>query len=205
MKKYSKLIFWVIWLILVFVGFYTISKTIVFPTVFSNYFLTLNLFERVSGVFIFTLLFIQIILGAYMEKLTSKFGSWISKVHAVQGPIIYLLAIIHPLFLLIFNYKLFHTIDPFYIYTQACLLCKTNLELFYTFGRLALWFLTIGIFAARRKLHLFNYVVFFFVALHGWFVGSDFHTPPLKFFFWLAVAIVFLTGARKVLLRIEKG
>lgn len=216
MKKYYKIIFGIIWLGLVFLGFYTISKTVVFPKVFSDYGLTLNLFERVSGVFIFTLLFIQIILGAYMDKLTSKFGGWIFKVYTIQGLIIYLLAIIHPLFLLIFNFKVFHTFDPFYIYTQACLLCPKQVELFYTFGRLALWFLTIGVFAAIfknsegwmktnwRKLHLFNYVVFFFVAVHGWFVGSDFHLSPLKFFFWLSTATVFLTVLSKVLLKKEK-
>lgn len=196
MKK-NKIIFWVIWLGLLSLGFYTISKTIVVSP--------LNFLERVSGVFIFTLLFIQIMLGAYMDKLTSKFGSWIFKVHAIQGPIIYLLALIHPLFLLIFNYKVFHTIDPFYIYTQACLLCPKQLELFYTFGRLGLWFLTIGVFAANwKKLHFINYVVFFFVAMHGWFVGSDFRLSPLKFFYWLSIVTIFLIAARKVLLKKEK-
>ena len=197
MKKYYKTIFWIIWLGLVFLGPYTISKTIVVSP--------LNLLQRASGVFIFTLLFIQIMLGAYMNKLSSKFGNWILKVHAVQGPIIYLLAIIHPFFLLVFNYKLFHTIDPFYIYTQVCFLCKTKLELFYTFGRLAVWFSIVGVFAANwRKLHVLNYVVFFLVALHGWFVGSDFRLFPLNFFFWLAIAAVFLTGARKVLPKKER-
>lgn len=203
--KVGKIIFWAIWLTLVSLGLYTICKTVNFTILFSNYSLTLNFLERVSGVFIFTLLFIQIILGAYMQELTKRFGSWIFKVHAIQGPVIYLLAIIHPMFLLVFNYKVFHTIDPFYIYTQACLLCKSWQELFYTFGRLAFWFLAIGVLAANwKKLHLINYVVFFFAALHGWFVGSDFHLSPLKFFYWLSIAAVFLTAAREVRLRKEK-
>ena len=178
MKK-NKIIFWVIWSVLVFLGFYTISKTPIVST--------LNLLQRASGVLIFTLLFIQIVLG--------------KSIH----PIIYLLAVIHPLFQLIFNYKLFHILVPFYIYTQVCFLCKNKTELFYTFGRLAFWFLTIGVFAARKKLYIFNYFAFFFVALHGWFVGSDFRLSPLKYVFWLSVAVVFLTAARKVLLKKEKG
>jgi len=198
----NKIIFWVIWLGLVLLGPYFISKTVVFPKVFSDYSLTLNFLQRVSGVLIFTLLFIQIILGAYMQEFTKRFGTWISNVRAIQGPVIYLLAVIHPLFLLIFNYKLFHTLDPFYVYTQVCLLCKTNLELFYTFGRLGFWFLTLAIF--WKKLYFLNYAAFFLFALHGWFVGSDFHTSPLKFFFWLSVALVFLTVLRKVPLRKEK-
>ncbi len=205
MKKY-KIIFWIIWLGLVFLGPYTISKTIIVSP--------LNLLLRVSGVFIFTLLFIQIILGAYMGKLTNKFGSWVFKVHAIQGPIIYLLAMIHPFFLLVFNYKLFHTIDPFYIYTQACLLCKTKIELFYTFGRLAFWLLTIGVFAALfrnsegwlkknwRKLHILNYVVFFFVAIHGYFLGSDFKIFPLNYFFYASIFIVCSTIVLKVIRKI---
>lgn len=201
-QSLTKIGFWLIWLVLVLLGPYVISKTVVFPKVFSDYGLTLNFLERLSGVFIFTLLFIQIVLGAYLEKLTSKFGGWIFKVHAIQGPVIYLLALIHPLFLFVFNYKVFHTLDPFYIYTQACLLCKTNIEFFYTLGRLSIWFLTIGVFAALfrssdnwlkknwRKIHLLNYFVFFFVAIHAWFVGSDFHISPLKYFYWLSIILV---------------
>ena len=202
MKK-NKIGFWAVWLGLVFLGFYTISKTIVFPKVFSNYSLTLNLLQRASGVLIFTLLFIQIILGAYPEKLSDKLGNWVYNVHAVQGPVIYLLVIVHPLFQLIFNYKLFHIFDPFYVYTQVCFLCKNKTELFYTFGRLAFWFLTLAIF--WKKLYFLNYAAFFLFALHGWFVGSDFHTSPLIFFFWFAVAAVFLSAARQIRLRKEKG
>jgi len=176
MKK-NKIIFWVIWSVLVFLGFYTISKTPIVST--------LNLLQRASGVLIFTLLFIQIVLG--------------KSIH----PIIYLLAVIHPLFQLIFNYKLFHILDPFYVYTQVCFLCKNKTELFYTFGRLAFWFLTLAIF--WKKLYFLNYAAFFLFALHGWFVGSDFHTSPLIFFFWFAVAAVFLSAARQIRLRKEKG
>ncbi len=178
MKKY-KIIFWIIWLALVFLGFYTVLNTPISST--------LNFFERISGVIVFSLLFIQIILGKNIN------------------PFIYFLVFIHPLFLLISNFKLFHTFDPFYIYTQVCFLCKNKLELFYTFGRLAIWFLVIGIFAANwKKSYLFSYVAFFFVALHAWFVGSDFHSSPLKYVFWLAIAAVFLTGCKKVLSKKEK-
>ena len=213
MKK-NKIIFWVIWLTLVFLGFYTISKTIIFSTVFSDYSLTLNFLERVSGVFIFTLLFIQIILGAYMDRLSKWFGSWIIKVHTIQGPFIYFLALIHPFFLLIFNFKLFHTTNPFYIYTQVCFLCKNKTELLYSFGRLALWFLTIGVFAAIfrnsdgwlkknwRKLHALNYLVFFFVAIHGYFLGRDFKIFPLNYLFYISIATVFFTIILKLFKKI---
>lgn len=172
MKKYI-IIFWIIWLGLVFFGFYTVLNTPISST--------LNFFERISGILLFSLLFIQIVLGKKIN------------------PVIYLLALIHPFFLLIFNFKLFHTIDPFYIYTQVCFLCKNKLELFYTFGRLAIWFLVVGIFAANwKKSYLFSYVAFFFVALHAWFVGSDFHSSPLKYVFWLAIVAVFLAGYKEV-------
>ena len=171
--KVGKYLFWFIWLGLVVFGSHTILRTPISST--------LNLLERISGVFVFSLLFIQIALRKNIN------------------PIIYLLIFIHPLFLFAFNYKIFHTLDPFYIYTQACLLCKNNLELFYTFGRLGFWFLTIALFAANwKKLHFVNYVVFFFVALHGWFVGSDFHLFPLSFFFWLSTLIIFLTVLSEV-------
>lgn len=174
MHKYFKYIYWIIWLGLVILGPYTILKTPISST--------LNLLERVSGVIVFSLLFIQIVLKKNIN------------------PLIYLLVFIHPLFLFVFNYKVFHTLDPFYIFTQVCLLCKTNLELFYTFGRLGFWFLTLAVFAANwQKLYFVNYVVFFLVALHGWFVGSDFHAFPLNFFFWLSILAVFLTVLSEVL------
>jgi len=213
MKKYITL-YLVVLLTLVSLGFYTISKTVVFPTVFSNYSLTINFLERISGVFIFTLLFIQIMLGAYMKKLSPKFGGWIDKVHATQGPIIYILAVIHPFFLLIFNFKVFHTVDPFYIYTQVCFLCKNKFELLYTFGRLGIWFLTIGIFAALfknsdkwmktnwKKLHIVNYFVFFFVAVHGYFLGSDFKIFPLNYLFYASVITIFSTILLKLVKKI---
>ncbi len=204
--KKNKIIFWVIWLVLVFLGPYAILKTPIVST--------LNFLERVSGVFVFTLLFIQIILGAYMEKLSSKFGNWIFKVHEVQGPFIYLLALVHPLFLLVFNFKVFHILDPFYIYTQVCLLCKNKTELLYTFGRLAIWLLTISVFAAIfrnsdawlkknwRKFHILNYVVFFLVAIHGYFLGGDFKIFPLNYFFYVSVVTVFSTIVLKLFRKI---
>lgn len=213
MKK-NKIIFWVIWLTIVSLGQYAILKTVVFPKVFSDYGLTLNFLGRLSGIFIFTLLFIQIILGAYMEKLSSKFGGWIFKVHAIQGLVIYLLALIHPLFLLIFNFKVFHIIDPFYIYTQVCFLCKNKSEFLYTFGRLAIWFLTIGVFVAIfrssdswlnknwRKLHTLNYLVFFFVAIHGYFLGGDFNVFPLNYLFYTSVITVLSTIILKLFKKI---
>lgn len=210
MKK-SKIGFWVIWLVLVLLGPYFITKTVVFPKIFSDYGLTLNFLERVSGVSIFTLLFIQIVLGAYMEKLSDKLGNWVYKVYTIQGPVIYLLAIVHPFFQLIFNYKLFHTLDPFYIYTQVCFLCKNKTELLYSFGRLAFWFLTLDVFAAIfknsdgwlkknwKKLHLFNYyIVFFLVAIHGYFLGSDFKVFPLNYFFYTSIMFVLTTVILKL-------
>ena len=163
MKKYIKIIYWVIWLGLIYFGF---------STVFSHYTLVLNLLQRVSGILLFAMLFIQIVL----EK----------KIN----PLIYLLAIIHPLFLFIFNYKIFHTIDPFYIYTQACFLCPKPVELIYSFGRLAFWFLTLAFF--WKKLEKLNYIVFFLVAIHSYMVGSDFKIFPLNYFFFISLATVLL-------------
>jgi predicted ferric reductase len=213
MKKYI-IAFWIIWLALVFVGQFTILKSVSFPKVLTDFGLTLNLLERVSGVFIYTLLFVQIISGAYMDKLTNKLGGWIFKVHTIQGPFIYLFALIHPLLLLVFNYKIFHTLDPFYIYTQVCFLCKTNRELFYTFGRLGLWFLSIGVFVALfrnsddwlkmnwRKLHALNYIAFFFVALHGYFIGGDFRIIPLNYLFYASLILVVSTIILKIVRKI---
>ena len=56
-----------------------------------------NLIQRFLGLAAFTLLFIQLISGAFMDKLTKKFGGRVFKFHIFEGILIYCLAVLHPL------------------------------------------------------------------------------------------------------------
>lgn len=185
MKKYYKILFWLIWLALVFVGPYTIIKNSRLDLVFSDPGLTIAFFQRLTGVTVFCLLFIQIILGEYIKK---------SKIYAINGVILYTLLVIHPLLFLLFNYRLRHVIDPFYVFTQVCLICKKT-EIIYSLGRVSFWLAGLAVFAAlfRRKLHTLNYFIFFLVAVHGFFADSDFRLSPLKFVYWFSIIVVILT------------
>lgn len=143
--------------------------------------------QRASGLILFTLMAFQIFLGALMPILTKKFGKWVFNYHLTQGIIIASLAIFHPITFLILNFISKKVFDPFYIFTDFCVLCLTKIELYYSFGRFAFWILASGITAAHirkwnwwkenwRFVHIFNYIVFFLVAIHAWFIGSDIHS-----------------------------
>ncbi len=191
----NKIIYFVLLLSLIFISLYPLILNTNLSITFSNYSQTLNFASRLSGIFLFTLIFIQTVLGFFLEKFVKKYGNWINKVHEIQGYLILILAIIHPVFLLLFNFKIFHTFDPFYVYTQLCLLCKSKFEFIYTLGRFAFWLLILGVFSTLlknsalwlkrnwRKLHSLNIIVFILSALHGYFLSSDFKIFPLNYIF----------------------
>lgn len=149
----------------------------------------------------FSLIFSQVILGTFMGRLAQKLGGWIYKFHIAEGIFTYLFILGHPLLFVLLNYKLKGAVDPFYVYTDICLICKPLIEYYYTFGRVAFWFLTIGVAAGYfrthpwlrvhwLKFHILNYLAFYLIALHAYFAGSDVQTTPFVWFYWLAVGVV---------------
>ena len=190
-----------IWFIVVLVGPYTIFTRTPLSEVISDQVLLINFFQRILGLIAFSLIFSQVILGLFMGKLTQKLGSWIYKFHITEGLFTYLFIFGHPLMFVLLNYKLKGTIDPFYVYTDICLICKPLFEYFYTFGRVAFWFLTIGVTAAYfrthpwlrvhwLKFHILNLFAFYLIALHSYVVGSDVKSTPFIWFYWFAISVV---------------
>jgi len=204
MKKYYKIIFWLIWLAFVFVGPYTIIKNSRLDLVFSSPGLTIVFFQRMTGVLAFILFFLQIVLGANMPKLKQILGDWLFEFHGIEGLFTFFLFLLHPILYLLYYRSLYHVIDPFYVFTQVCLICKKT-EIIYSLGRVSFWLGGLAVVAALfrdapgwlsknwRKIHIINYLVFFLMAIHGWFADSDFHLSPLKFIYWFSIIVVILT------------
>ncbi len=161
-----------------------------------------NFIQRFFGLFLFTLLFVQLILGAFMDKLEEKLGGWIFRFHVIEGIIIYFLALIHPLLFMIFNHFTGSGWNPFFVFTDVCLLCNKPIDYYYTLGRISFWLLTITVSAAIfrkanfwmkanwRKFHVLNYLVFLLVGMHGFLIGRDFRIQPFFSFAIVAYAIV---------------
>jgi len=204
-SKQKKASFFLIWLLILVLGPISVLKNTPFSKLtFQDFPLLINFLQRMAALLIFSLLFVQIILGAWMQKWIEKFGGWIFRFHATQGAIAYSLILAHPLLFFLYNFKIKGVPDPFYVFTDFCLLCPKPIELYYTFGRVAFWFLSLAVIAAIlraevwwrknwRKFHILNYSTFFLIAVHAWFTGTDIKTPPFLWLFWVAISIVTLS------------
>lgn len=194
--------FWIaVWLVFLSLGPITVLKDTPWQAAFNNRIIIANFLQRIVGTVAFTMIFFQIVLGSLMPKLIEKLGPWVFKFHITEGPIAYALIVTHPLLFLAFNYFSRGVIDPFYIFLGFCILCTTRTEFFYTFGRVGFWLVSAAVFAAFfrtspwlrdnwRKIHILNYFVFFLIAIHSYFIGTDSHFPPFVYFWWFAVVVV---------------
>ena len=198
----NKLVFYILWILLVSLGPIAVLKNTPLALLAGHSALILNFLQRVIGLVAFTLLFIQLILGSFMPYLTQKFGGWIFNFHVMEGILIYILVLGHPALYMAYRYLIGQGLDPFFIFTNVCVLCHTKLDLYYTFGRVAFWFITIGVFAGLyrtatpflrthwRKFHILNYFAFLFVGYHSLMLGSDLGTAPFAYFHGPSLVIV---------------
>lgn len=200
----NKITFYIIWLGLLSLAPITILNTSSLTLILSSYPGMVNAVQRLFGLWVFTLMFVQIILGSFMTKWTEKFGGWVFKFHIFEGILIYFLILAHTFSFVVFNYLVGHGFDPFYVYADVCLLCSNRFEWYYNFGRLAFWSVTIAVTAGYfrtispflrvhwKKFHRFNFAAFLLVGIHSLFVGSDIGTFPFSFIH--APALVIVTG-----------
>lgn len=163
--------------------------------------LWVNIFQRAVALIAIVMVFWQIVLGSNMHRWIERYGAWVFKFHLTEGAIAYTLIFLHPLSFLLFNYIATKVFDPFYVYTGFCVLCQTRTELFYSFGRAAFWMVSAAVLAAKlrtlpwwreywRKIHILNYLVFIFVVVHSFFVGTDSHSFPFILFYFVSVPVV---------------
>lgn len=198
-----------LWFLVLLPGPITALKLTPLASISNNQILLTNFFQRVVALVAFPMIFVQIILGSFMTRFTEKLGGWALKFHLLQGATIYSLVVLHPLLFVLMNFKARGVIDPFYVFTELCVLCSSRQELWYTLGRVSFWLITLAVVAAKlrnqpwwrvhwRKFHILNYLTFFLIAAHAWFSGTDVWEPPFVVFYWISVTGVFLTVIYKL-------
>ncbi|MFH1863321.1 MAG: hypothetical protein ABIJ85_00205 [bacterium] len=213
----KKTFFILVWVLLLVLSVISPVKEFKFVLASKNQVLLIGLFQRILGLLAFTLLFIQIFLGAFMGRLTEKLGEWVFNFHLFNGKLLYTLILLHPALYMLYLFKIEGVLDPFYIYSDLCVLCKGNLEHFYNFGRVAFWLITAGIIAAVfrasdpflkknwRKFHILNYFAFFLIAIHSKVLGTDISTTPFKWIYLFGIVTVSLSLVVKYILPLFKG
>lgn len=176
----------------------------------------LSLIQRTSALITIVLLSVQLFVGQFMSKVIEKYGSWVFHFHRINGIVIYSLVLSHT-----FSYLLMTTIaskifDPFYVFIDACVMCKVREELFYSLGRFSFWLLSFTVFVATfrtrpelrknwRLFHTVNYLVFIFVVVHSFFVGSDVMSVPFVFIFIPSICLGFYTIFYKLVIQFKKN
>jgi len=163
-------------------GFEGLSKSLTNPS------LTAHLFLRIAGLYAFFLIFIQIVHGAFMPLWFKIFDSRATINHEKFGVWIYGLVLAHPLFFTLSailatglkNGVL--TLIPSF---------ETKTDILINYGRIGFTLVTIAFLASYLrhksflnrhwlKLHILNYVAFYFIFQHSWNIGSDTQTFPLN-------------------------
>jgi hypothetical protein len=197
-----KVIFFTIWLILLLLGVAAVIHTTPVALALKTPANLTYFIQRLLGLTAFTLLFVQLILGAFMDKLEKILGGWIFKFHLVEGALVYTLAFLHPFLFMVFNHYIGAGWNPYHVFVNVCLLCNKPIDYYYTLGRVSFWLLTIAVLAAKfrtatpwlkanwRKLHVINYAIFLIVGAHGFLIGDDFKVQPFYSFAIIAYAVV---------------
>jgi hypothetical protein len=192
----KKIIFLLIFILTLCLIPVVILHNVSLPVVLKERSLIINLAQRILGLTIFILLFWQIIIGEFIDKLKNLLGNWIISFHLWEGISIYVLAILHPLMFLLFRHFTGAGTDPVFVFLGYCGYCQTNLDFYYTLGRFAFLFLTVGavVWVLKKNWQKFcalNYVVFLIAGTHGFLLGIDFTTRPF-FCFSIVSSIVVL-------------
>ncbi len=161
---------------------------------------TISLFLRLTGLYAFVLIFIQIMLGAFMDFARRIFGPRILNFHMTQGLVAYGLILAHPtLFLL--NTVLAGVPNPLILLLPRF---TTAYETYLSFGKVGFVLLTAAVFAARfrntqflqkhwRKFHILNYIAFWLIFVHSFNIGSDAKTPPFSWLYPVMAVLVVLS------------
>ncbi len=180
-------IFLVLWVFVVLIGPITLLLNFPLDKLFIRQVLTINFFQRLIGLILFSLIFTQVVLGSRLSSWVEKLTGKIFRFHIVEGVVSYILMIVHPVL------GSLNGISLIPIFTRQ--------ELLYNLGRLGFMLFTIGVFAGLyraqpfiirhwKKFHILNYVAFYLITIHSYYVGSDTQSFPFIILWWVAVITI---------------
>ena len=161
----------------------------------------INLLQRITGMLALGLITLQIYLGA------SRKAIWF---HRINGILAYIFVFLHPLLLVFYDYVAFGRFDPLYVFVDVCLLCDSIRESLINLGRIAFYLITVAVIAIKfrefsswlktnwRKLHVLNYLAFYFVSFHSINIGTDSKSSLFLVYFWICQIIVLCSIIQKL-------
>lgn len=155
-------------------------------------------FLRLSGLYAFFLIFLQILWGAFMPFWKTIFDDRAVVWHEKMGVLAYILIFVHPVFFFISAYLASGLSVALGLILPGF---STDYDLHLTYGKIGFTLISLSVAAAYFRhlpffnrywlaFHLLNYVSFWFIFLHSRSVGSDTHTFPLNFLHPLMGAVV---------------
>src|SRR3990172_730157 len=204
----QKRIFWfTIWLLVLLSGPFTVLKNTDLSTAISSDLLFVNLFQRLTGVVAFTLIFIQITLGSLMERWIKILGAKAFRAHVTEGIITYTFIFIHPLMQMYFDYSARGLFG-------ALLTLFPGRDIYLNLGKVGFLLLTVGVIAGYfrtkpffrrnwRSFHILNYIAYFFIFIHSRNLGSDVNSLPFAILHKSSVFIVALIISYKLYLKLS--
>ena len=195
--KQKRILWFLLWLLVIFSGPVTVFINTPPALIFSDYLILINAFQRITGLLAFSLLFIQIVLGSFMNKWIQILGGGAYKVHITQGLITYGFVFLHPIFEVVLRWELGGVDGLVSVFLPNYFLQR---EIYLTFGKIAFVLLTIAVVAAYfrtkpffrrnwRAFHILNYLSFVLVIVHSRNVGTDVRTPPFSWFYTFTLIV----------------
>ena len=209
-KMYKKILFWLILAGILFLVPITVLHNTPLSIALKYHASTTNFLQRLLGLAIYILLFSQILITEYIEKLKKWLGSSIYNFSIWQGILICILVLIHPLMFLLYRHFNGNGTDPFFIFTDVCGFCQTKMDFYYTLGRFAFWIFSVGIIAwifkssipflkkDWKSFNVISFVVFLLSGIHGFLTGMDFTTKPFYYFAIISYLVVLYIVVRKL-------
>ncbi len=192
------LFFWILFLIFFFIPgyyFFTVNGNILLEQK-SFSVLTISLFPLV-GLYAYFFFWMQIILGANMRIFIRKMP-WVYQFHKREGIFAFLLALLHPA-LLVSSIGL----EKYFSYAFV----SSDRKIFVVIGQIQIFFLLITSLTAIfmkvsflqkrwRTIHYLNYIVFYGIWIHSWFLGSTVRFTSLKYLwiFFIISATISIMG-----------
>ena len=200
MTKITVVLIFLLALILPFITWYQTNGQIIFQSNTSTE-ASLKLIFPLFGLLGFSLIWLQIMLGAFMRPLYALFAPFdLVRFHIWEGVVAIIIVLLHPTILGIaqvlrkgvgWNLLSIDFVEP--RYTIYIILGEIALILFLTAAAAAILRNHTLLVKNWRKIHVLQYAVFILITLHSLSVGSHTQTGTLRLL-WYFYAITFLAA-----------
>ncbi len=209
MNKY-KIALLIIWVAALTLGPVAVLKGVSASYLLKNPTVLFSTIQRIAALMTFVALFFYIVLDFLKTRLANNFKNWISNFILFDEFISFLFIAVYQFSFLLVNYFARHGLDPFYVFTDVCVLCANKFEAFNTLARVSFWLLAASNIAwifkdsskwlktNWEKLQTLNYLSFFLMGALLFFTVPGAIKSPFVFFYTSAITIAIVLTASMV-------